>query len=276
MKSYILLFLAVLLVGSISDINAAEQDRSIIVECPHCKGQKLLIAIHDSYSNTFETQWLDCYKPFNCSYIQKCPACGQYIFMSQMNILGRSNGYEGVSGRLPYKELKEAADELLPTADEVDERKLRLELLWAYNNLYMTPCCETPTNEEKEYIRQNVEQLLRLSAGRKFRLFRAELMRETGRFDECIRQLRFHCCLFSPYKRFVRRLIMQHALLNDTCVVGWVDLGNGKFAPEEVDYGYFIQVFGRDHHLNARRPIIAFDELPLAEDDNNFIEANIN
>lgn len=246
---------------------------SKVLQCPHCGGLKPVMNIISVSPYVYTEVWSDLYNPISLSKVQKCPICGEYSFVSQMKEAGYDMDAESYSGRLPYSCLKEAAAKLLPTNDKADELGLRMELLWAYNNLYMTENSETPTDEDIEYMRQNIELLIRLlSDNKQSYIFRAELLREMGHFDECIRLLKRNGLFTSSGNRFIRRLIRRYAQQNDARIIGWI-LNPNKRLPEEYDYGEWIRCYGQDCKFNPRHPIRVFDELPIKE---NTAEPNKN
>lgn len=157
--------------------------RSQLLRCPHCGTLKAVISLVSG--NTFGmTKWSDgAYEApmLPCvSYVQQCPSCQKYFFFNKDVEAGMTRHISSSqTGKLPYQNLKEAFEQLQPKGD--DERFMRRMLVWAYNDYRETQ--HSFIEQEREHFLNNVEALLQLSIEP---IFRAELLREIERFDECI------------------------------------------------------------------------------------------
>ena len=158
-----------------------------LLRCPHCGAKKEVIQLMSG--NTIgATLWSDTkhIAPMlpQVFPIQRCPNCGKYFFYTIHVIAGTSHRYSSQSGELPLEYLKEALAQLQSTDDR--ERSLRFLILWAFNDRYgQLEQSEIPT-EEWDYHIDNVQHLLAMDI---CPLMNAELYREIGQFEECIKIL---------------------------------------------------------------------------------------
>lgn len=161
-----------------------------IYRCPFCGALQRINSIMSG--NTInKSVWSD-YKVVlpmlpHVSDVLRCPICKKYHFYDESQIVGECNSWcNGSWGNLSYNSLMEAMEQLAPTG--VDENKLRMMLLWAYNDLYWnTSDAENNTTDfilQREYFINNVKALIAINSDN--RLFCAELYREIGEFDKCL------------------------------------------------------------------------------------------
>jgi len=160
-----------------------------ILTCPHCGEKKEIISLISG--NSFgQIVWSDnkSIKPMlpSASFVQQCPSCGKYYLMSQQkkHEYGTKTSFE--KGTLSYAQLKEALLQMSSDDNLRDRDRLNILIMviWAFNDEY-TRCVnkDIPT-EEHTYIVSLVDQLLSMDSVDD--LLRAELLRETGRFEEAI------------------------------------------------------------------------------------------
>lgn len=155
-----------------------------LLRCPHCSARKEVLQLMSG--NTIgATLWSDTkhIAPMlpSVSYIQRCPECGKYFFYTQEVKAGTSHSYGFQTGELPLEYLKEALAELQPTGS--DEQTLRINILWAFNDRYGDKEQSAIPAAEWEYHMDNVQHLLQMNLDT---LFRAELHREIGDFEQAI------------------------------------------------------------------------------------------
>lgn len=211
--------------------------KPIIVECPHCGGRKALLSL--ASWNTFGvTYWSDTKMAAmpRISPVQRCPVCGQYSFLSDMRDVGDAKNwclyYQGL---LPYHLLKEAASRLLPTQKAYNERAIRIELLWAYNDLYAFRK-DAASEEEQQYMKENIECLKALTTDNI--LLCAELHRESNAFDDCIRLLESHR-FEDVYDKQIAEKIVEKARMKDNIIFAWKWGDGDKLQEINIDESSF-------------------------------------
>ncbi len=160
---------------------------SALLRCPHCGALKEVLQLMSG--NTFgSTLWSDTkhIAPMlpRVSHIQRCPTCGKYFCRTKDVMAGTSNSYGGGTGDLPLEYLKEAVTQLQPTGN--DEHILRINILWAFNDRYGDMEQSDIPAEEWEYHMDNIRHLLQMNIDT---MFRAELYREIGDFEQAIQIL---------------------------------------------------------------------------------------
>ena len=155
-----------------------------LLRCPHCGARKEVLQLM-SGNTCGATLWSDTkhIAPMlpSVSYIQCCPECGKYFFYTQEVKAGTSHSYGFQTGELPLEYLKEALTQLQPTGS--DEQTLRVYILWAFNDRYGDKEQSAIPAAEWEYHMDNVQHLLQMNLDT---LFRAELHREIGDFEQAI------------------------------------------------------------------------------------------
>lgn len=164
-----------------------------ILKCPHCGGLCRVRSIMSG--NTIRAiLWSDGKVDYPMlppiSKVLRCPVCKKYHFYESSQIVGKCKSWGNASlGKLSYASLKEAMEQLKPTGKE--EETLRMMILWAYNDLYWDVTdAERQTKEylaEREYFIQNTKAIIALNPDKP--LFCAELYREIGEFERCIKIL---------------------------------------------------------------------------------------
>ena len=194
---------------------------SSLLRCPHCGAKKEVLQLMSG--NTIgATLWSDAKQiaPMlpRVSHIQRCPTCGKYFFYTQEVKVGTSDCYGGGTGDLPLEYLKQALDQLQPTGD--DESALRFYILWAFNDRYGDMEQSDIPVDEWEYHVDNVHHLVRMDIDS---MFRAELYREIGDFEQAIQVLQ-SLEVADNIKDFYRQLLQQAQQHNRKVFVLYGDL----------------------------------------------------
>ena len=164
-----------------------------ILICPFCKGEKPVLQLRSGNTigatqrSDLKTNYPMLPKP---SFVQHCPHCGKYYFITDVETKESSlKSFD--KGELSYKETTEALLQL--TSEPLDQQKeinLRLLFIHAYNTTYQLAGADNqsvPTDEERSFFRRQVERLLAIWETEP--LVKAEFLRETGQFDECLKIL---------------------------------------------------------------------------------------
>lgn len=192
----------------------SEPTDPIFVKCPHCGKEKKLMT-NEPFSTLGLRTWTDSYDCFpDCpriAFVQKCPHCGNYYMMTDAERRGPQNAEEWEiclnTGRLSYPELKKAFSQLKPGAVNTslrDEYYLRQELLLRFNDAFRglddksrsdiegeTDNMER-TEQDWQFMSANLDALTVLAPSNtnEDKIFVAELLREAGRFTECLEVLK--------------------------------------------------------------------------------------
>ena len=158
--------------------------------CPFCKGEKPVLqlmsgnTIGATQRSDLKTNYPMLPKP---SFVQHCPHCGKYYFITDAETKESSLMSEDL-GELSYKETTEALLQLTSEPlDRQNEINLRLLFIQAYNTTFQLAGVDNqpiPTDEERSFFREQVERLLAIWETKP--IVKAEFLRETGQFDECI------------------------------------------------------------------------------------------
>ena len=159
-----------------------------LLKCPYCGKEKEVLSI--ASGNTFDAKcWSDTKEFYpnlpSPSLIQKCPSCGKYYFMKDVESR-QGDDYSFDKGDLTYEELKEAALQFEGNISNDNRRTLLFYLMWAYNDKYNREGMDIvePSDEERSYIEAVIKELME---GYELRdLFIAELYRERGMFEEAL------------------------------------------------------------------------------------------
>ena len=130
------------------------------------------------------------------SFVQKCPHCGKYFLTSRQETHEFASTISFDKGELPYAELKEVWKQLSQEDLTQEERTHILVMqVWDFNEEYDRHEAmsisdvvkkEIPA-EEHEYLVSIVRLLQNTCAIDN--LFKAELLREIGEFDEALKHL---------------------------------------------------------------------------------------
>ena len=164
-----------------------------ILGCPFCGGEKKVMSI--ASGNTYGgTVWSDTRRRYpmlpEVSDIQKCPQCGKYYFLDQASQrMADWDDYSGELGLLSYDELREAKQQMDSlTLSDLQRWVLDHMLFLAHNDRFHRCGSDErrePTEEEKALFYETVGHLLQgIHLSKDYRLFEAELLRESARFEE--------------------------------------------------------------------------------------------
>ncbi|MCR4665212.1 MAG: hypothetical protein K5660_07590 [Paludibacteraceae bacterium] len=185
-----------------------QKANSRIVECPFCGAEKELLSLL-SGNGIGSTSWSDrkTVGPMmpRVSPVQKCPRCGKYYLHYKQE--GRTgNTMSDELGELSYSQWKAAYEQFKEdtTIDDRDRCIILLNMIHAYNNAYYRlydrsgtfihepPCEPNPPQEEFEFFVHNIQRYIALADWERPDdiLFKAELYREAGMFEQCAETLR--------------------------------------------------------------------------------------
>lgn len=176
-----------------------------ILSCPYCGATKEVMSLVSG--NTFGgTVWSDTRRHYpmlpEVSPIQKCHHCSKYYFIEQAKseyAKGDDSEFRsfGELGTLNYSELKEAKVQMQNlTLTKMQRWVINHQLLMAYNDEFRRHRDKespVPTKEDTEVFASTLQELLEgIESSADFDLFHAELLRESGRFDEAREILKRH------------------------------------------------------------------------------------
>ena len=196
-----------------------------ILGCPYCGGTKEVMSLVSG--NTFGgTVWSDTRRHYpmlpEVSPIQKCPHCGKYYFIEQAEKHQPKEdpefSYSSDLGTLSYAELKEARQQMLClTLTKIQRWIINHLLFMAYNDefrRYPYAPEKYPDSEDKDLFDTTVKELLDgIVSSADYDLFHAELLRETGRFEEASDILLKHT---TKEDRWVVEAMLRHIDNKDT------------------------------------------------------------
>lgn len=176
-----------------------------VLSCPFCGGTKEVMSLL-SGNTSGGTVWSDTRREYpmlpEVSPIQQCPHCKKYYFIEQAKS-EYSNDRESRMrsannlGKLSYLELKEAKKQM----DSLSLTKMQRWILnhqffMAYNDVFRRQpetVAFPPTEEDEALYQRVIEELLDgIEQSADYVLFHAELLRETGRFEEAKEVLSHH------------------------------------------------------------------------------------
>lgn len=176
-----------------------------ILSCPFCGGEKEVMSLVSG--NTFGgTVWSDTRREYpmlpEVSPVQQCPHCKKYYFIEQAKReYSKDTESEmrsfGELGNLSYPELKEAKTQMESLSlTKMQRWILNHQLFMAYNDAFRRhpeTVAFPPSEEDEAYYQQVIEELLDgIDQSADYELFHAELLRETGRFEEAKEILSHH------------------------------------------------------------------------------------
>lgn len=197
-----------------------------ILSCPFCGGTKEVMSLVSG--NTFGgTVWSDTRREYpmlpEVSPVQQCPHCKKYYFIEQAK---REYSKDPESemrsfmklGNLSFQELKEAINQMESLSlSKMQRWILNHQYFMAYNDAFRRQpetVAFPPSEEDKAFYLQIIEELLNgIDQSADYELFHAELLRETGRFDEAKEVLSHHT---SEEDRWVVDAMLRHINDEDT------------------------------------------------------------
>lgn len=185
-----------------------QKSKSRIVVCPFCGTEKELLSLI-SGNGIGSVSWSDgkTVGPMmpRVSPVQKCPRCGKYYLHY------KQEGRTGITmsdelGKLSYSKWKEAYEQFREdaTIDDRDRCIILINLIHGYNDacyrfydesgifFHESPFEPHPPKEEYEFFVKAIEQYIALADWESPDdiLFKAELYREAGMFEQCAEVLK--------------------------------------------------------------------------------------
>ena len=174
-----------------------------ILTCPFCGGEKRVMTL--SSGNTFGgTVWSDTRRDYpmmpEVSPVQQCPHCKKYYFIEQAQ-----SRYEDDPNHTSFMKLgKLCLSQLLEAKKQMNNLTLTNMQRWilnhqiflAYNDIYRRNADKEvviPADDERVQYGKSIQELLDgIEENHNYELFHAELLRETGNFEEAARILENH------------------------------------------------------------------------------------
>lgn len=197
-----------------------------ILSCPFCGGEKEVMSLVSG--NTFGgTVWSDTRREYpmlpEVSPIQQCPHCKKYYFLEQAKRKHSKDPESGMRGfgelgKLSYLELKDAKKQMeLLSLTKMQRWILNHQLFMAYNDSFRRQpetVAFLPSEEDEAFYHHAIEELLDgIDQSSDYELFHAELLRETGCFEEAKEVLYRHK---SEEDRWVVDAMLRHINDKDT------------------------------------------------------------
>ena len=176
-----------------------------VLSCPFCGGKKEVMSL--ASGNTFgATVWSDTRRDYpmlpEVSPIQECPHCHKFYFIEQARQeYSKDPDSEmrsfGKLGKLTFRQLTEARKQMdTLSLTKMQRWILNHQIFLAYNDCFRRQpekVASPPSDEEKELYGKTIEELLEgIDGSEYYELFHAELLRETGRFEESTQILLNH------------------------------------------------------------------------------------
>lgn len=207
-----------------------------ILSCPFCGGTKEVMSLV-SGNTCGATVWSDTRRDYpmlpEVSPIQECPHCHKFYFIEQakheysQDPNSEMNSFMKL-GKLTYIELVRAKKQM----DSLSLAKMQRwilnhQIFMAYNDCFRRnpEIVAFPPSEEDVRIYQNtIEELLDgIDKSEDYELFHAELLRESGRFNEAKEVLLNHR---SEEDKWVVNAMLKHIDQGDTSPFLLIEKGN--------------------------------------------------
>lgn len=197
-----------------------------ILSCPFCGGEKEVMSLVSG--NTFGgTVWSDTRREYpmlpEVSPIQQCLHCKKYYFIEQAKRKYSKDPESemrsfGELGKLSYPELKEAKTQMVfLSLTKMQRWILNHQLFMAYNDAFRRQpekVAFPPSKEDEAFYHQVIDELLDgIDHSSDYELFHAELLRETGRFEQAKEVLSRHK---TEEDRWVVDAMLRHINDKDT------------------------------------------------------------
>ena len=197
-----------------------------ILSCPFCGGEKEVMSLVSG--NTFGgTVWSDTRREYpmlpEVSPIQQCPHCKKYYFIEQAK---REYSKDPESerrsfmklGNLTFHELKEAINQMESLSlSKMQRWILKHQFFMTYNDAFRRRpeiVAFPPSEDDEAFYQQVITDLLNgIDQSADYELFHAELLRETGRFEEAKELLSHHK---SEEDQWVVEAMLRHINDEDT------------------------------------------------------------
>ncbi|MDE7080722.1 MAG: hypothetical protein K2O78_03605 [Muribaculaceae bacterium] len=173
------------------------------------------------------TVWSDTRREYpmlpEVSPVQQCPHCRKYYFIEQAKSEYSTDPESEMRsfmqlGKLSFQELKEAISQMESfSLSRMQRWILNHQYFMAYNDAFRRhpeTVVSPPTEEDEAFYRHVIEALLDgIDKSADYELFHAELLRETGRFEEAKEVLSHHT---GEEDRWVVDAMLRHIHNRDT------------------------------------------------------------
>jgi len=207
-----------------------------VLSCPFCGGMKEVMSLA-SGNTCGGTVWSDTRRDYpmlpEVSPIQECPHCHKFYFIEQAK---REYSKDPESemrsfmqlGKLTLPQLMEAKEQMESLSlTKMQRWILNHQIFMAYNDCFRREPDKVafpPSKEQKDLYFNTIQELLEgIDQSEDYELFHAELLRETGRFDESKQILHKHT---SEDDKWVVDAMLRHIEMNDAEPFLLVDNGN--------------------------------------------------
>ena len=175
-------------------------DFPILLECPNCKRLKPLV--HQASGNTYGAVfWSDMKREAPMltplSSIQKCPSCGRFFALKEAKdktFPPRDHNTTWDTGKLTFRQAIAAVAQFASDSKTDPETILnaRIILLQAYNDRFRQKkhigiLTWLRAKADLKVFQDNAKAILQMDNAPPY--LKAELLRELGRFDECLSML---------------------------------------------------------------------------------------
>lgn len=192
-----------------------------VLSCPFCGGEKEVMSLLSG--NTFRgTVWSDTRREYpmlpEVSPIQQCPHCKKYYFVEQAKHKYNNKKESFELGNLSFLQLRDAKCQMADISLAKMQRWiLNHEYFMAYNDAfrrYPETVAFPPSEEDEAFYQQVIVELLDgIDQSADYELFHAELLRETGRFEEARKVLSRHT---NEEDKWVVDAMLRHINEGDT------------------------------------------------------------
>ena len=202
-----------------------------VLRCPFCGGEKEVMSLI-SGNTSGGTVWSDTRREYpmlpEVSPIQQCPLCKKFYFVEQAENEYNNNKESFDLGTLSLLQLKEAKRQMDGMSlTKIQRWILNHEYFMAYNDAfrrYPKKSAFPPTEEDEALYHQVIKELLDgIDRSVHYELFHAELLRETGRFEEAKEVLSRHK---SEEDQWVVDAMLRH--INDEDTMPFLLIKNGE------------------------------------------------
>lgn len=249
-----------------------QKDYARIVKCPFCGEEKELLSLL-SGNGIGSTSWSDgkTVGPMmpRVSPVQKCPRCGKYyLHYKQEGRTGKNMSDE--LGQLSYSSWKETYEQFREdaTIDNQDRCVILINLIHGYNSAYYRFCddrgifiCEppieaNPPQEEFEFFVHNIQRYIALAEWTTRQddlLFKAELYREAGMFEQCKETL--NTIDYGQLNEYTRGLYDGIRKRMENKVKKVFRIGEEYLTPAEKQEAEKRQAFWKLHKKSSYKPV---------------------
>lgn len=207
-----------------------------ILSCPFCGGTKEVMSLV-SGNTCGATVWSDTRRDYpmlpEVSPIQECPHCHKFYFIEQAKHEYSKDPNSEMSsfmklGHLTYIELVRAKKQMdTLSLAKMQRWILNHQIFMAYNDCFRRNpeiVAFPPSDEDVKIYQNTIEELLDgIDKSEDYELFHAELLRESGRFNEAKKVLLNHR---SEDDKWVVNAMLKHIDQGDTAPFLLIENGN--------------------------------------------------